>query len=136
MDRTRARKESFKPAGPATAIVSITDLVTLPNRFQKAGWIKNVMWLHFEDVEEEEDAVNCLSDEQALKIKNFITKVGASVERIIIHCDAGVSRSAGIAAAVLRYFGQDENLIWGDPQYNPNRTCYRKMLKAFSFDLS
>lgn len=43
----------------------------------------------------------------ALLIKKFI--YAHNVNRIIIHCDAGVSRSAGIGAALNKYFnGRDQ----------------------------
>ena len=49
---------------------------------------------------------------------------------LIIHCDAGISRSAGVAAAILKYCTGDDSSIFGNPRYHPNMWCYRKTLNA------
>lgn len=53
---------------------------------------------------------------------------GLGVERIIVACDGGVSRSAAVAAALMVRFGQDdESAIWSDPAYSPNRLVFELM---------
>lgn len=48
---------------------------------------------------------------------------------LIVHCDAGQSRSAGVAAAVSKWFnGTDDDYF--RPPYTPNRLVYRMMLEA------
>ena len=49
---------------------------------------------------------------------------------VIVHCDAGISRSAGIAAAILKHFTGDDSSIFGNDLYDPNLWCYRKTLAA------
>jgi hypothetical protein len=46
-------------------------------------------------------------------------------------CDAGQSRSTAIAGAINLAYNFDDNMIWDNPKYSPNRLVYAKMLKAF-----
>ena len=54
---------------------------------------------------------------------------------LIIHCDAGISRSSGIAAAILRHYTGDDAEIFDNYSYDPNMWCYFKTLKAFGDEL-
>ena len=47
---------------------------------------------------------------------------------MIIQCDAGVSRSAGVAGALMKYYNGDDSEIFENPKYRPNMRCYRTML--------
>lgn len=73
-----------------------------------------------------------MTDKDAKKIAGFVDRYKNVL--LIIHCDEGVSRSAGIAAAVLRYYTGDDAAIFDDCfSYNPNMWCYFKVLKAFEY---
>ncbi len=50
---------------------------------------------------------------------------------VIVHCDAGVSRSAGVAAAIAKYLTGDDALFFRSDRYSPNLWCYTKTLSAF-----
>ncbi len=77
------------------------------------------------------NAPEAISYNQAKKITEFINKYKDDVDRMIFHCDAGVSRSAGCAAATMKYlFGSDEP-IFNNRKYCPNLRCYRLVLNAF-----
>lgn len=49
------------------------------------------------------------------------------VQIFIVHCAAGISRSAGVAAALSEYLGLHEK-IFGNPNYYPNRLVYKLSL--------
>ena len=49
---------------------------------------------------------------------------------IIVHCDAGQSRSAGITAALSKYYNGNDNFFFDNPKYTPNMSCYRLMLET------
>ena len=49
---------------------------------------------------------------------------------IIVHCDAGISRSAGVAAGILKAIIGDDSQIYDNPTYYPNSHCYRTTLNA------
>lgn len=47
---------------------------------------------------------------------------------VIVHCDAGISRSSGVAAAILKAYTGDDSQIFNNPRYMPNMRCYRFVL--------
>ena len=47
---------------------------------------------------------------------------------VIVHCDAGISRSSGVAAAILKAKTGDDSQIFNSPKYRPNMRCYRIIL--------
>ena len=70
-----------------------------------------------------------ISDKQAKEIVDFVKR---NKDRyIIVHCDAGISRSSGVGAAILKYYTGDDSRIFENRWYMPNRLCYRKVLEAF-----
>ncbi len=72
--------------------------------------------------------------EDAKKIAEFVSQNKDKI--IIVHCDAGQSRSAGVAAAISRYYNNDESEYFDNPRYTPNMLCYRLMMNAMiNYDL-
>lgn len=49
---------------------------------------------------------------------------------VIVHCDAGLSRSAGVAAAIMKHFNGDDSPVFDSGKYYPNMWCYRLTLEA------
>jgi predicted protein tyrosine phosphatase len=50
---------------------------------------------------------------QAREIAKFVIQY-QDIDTLIVHCDAGISRSAGIAAAISKwYFGSEINIYGG-----------------------
>jgi len=70
-----------------------------------------------------------MCDEDALMIVIAIRSCVLDVDKIIVQCDAGRSRSAGVAAAIKKYFDGDDTQFFDDPYYRPNMLCYRKTLE-------
>jgi predicted protein tyrosine phosphatase len=63
----------------------------------------------------------------AKQVRRFIDKHVTEVENVVIHCEAGVSRSVGIAAALSRFmFGEDEVFF---ARGVPNARVYQKVLE-------
>lgn len=48
---------------------------------------------------------------------------------MIVHCDAGVSRSAAVDACMKRYLGYDDWDIFKNPNYEPNSLVYNDIMK-------
>ena len=67
-----------------------------------------------------------MTDDDARTVTDFVRKYRD--KNIIVHCDAGISRSAGIAAGILKLFTGDDFQIFDNPYYHPNMWCYRKIL--------
>ena len=130
--RQRAKRESYRISEP-TLIISITDPSLAPNTFARNSNIIGLCRLQFDDVTEEnarpEDVL--MSDSDALKIKDFVLRYKDRAECIIVHCEVGVSRSAGVMAAIQKYLTGDDSAIFGNDAFSPNMYCYRKMLDAF-----
>ena len=108
------------------AVISISDIDCENPVFVKEPLHR--LKLHFADVEIEQP--DCITDEQANEISRFVFSVRDDVDMIIVHCMAGISRSAGVAAAIMKFLNNDDWDIFGNPKYCPNRTCYRKVLNA------
>lgn len=130
MNRAKAKKETFRHSAPSTAIISITDIYKEPNLFQHTDWLKFVFRFQFDDVEIKEK--NSITPEQANKIAEAVREVEGKVDRIIVHCEAGISRSSGVAAAIMKYLFNDDMAIFNNGKYTPNMTCYRMVLNALN----
>ena len=48
----------------------------------------------------------------------------------LVHCGAGQSRSAGVAAAILKWMTGSDAQIFDNRKYTPNMRCYRLVLEA------
>lgn len=95
--------------------------------FKSAGnGVVDGLFLWFDDVE---DGKNAMTLEHAKAIVEFVEKYKDC--DVIVHCDEGVSRSAGIAAALLKHYNGDDSGIFGNSRYSPNMHCYKTMLSAF-----
>lgn len=71
-----------------------------------------------------------MSDADAEKIANFVERNKQNL--IIVHCDAGISRSSAVAAAILLHYTGDDSAIFDNERaYSPNMWVYFKVLKAF-----
>ena len=136
MSREHARRWSYENKdGIPTAIISITDPHSPINRFDGAGLrghpngIKSILRLQFADVDR--GSPGCITSWDAESIVRFVNRNLDKVERLIVHCEAGQSRSAGVAAAILKYLTGDDTQIYDDSKYTPNSTCYREVLNKF-----
>ena len=73
---------------------------------------------------------------QASEFAEFIKSMKHNVTDLFVCCDAGESRSPAIAAAIHRWLGQNDHIIWKNPKYHPNILCFKRMLEAFLIDIS
>lgn len=86
------------------------------------------LYLDFPDTESDAG----MTESDAVKVAAFVEQnVEDGNNHIYVHCDQGVSRSAGTAAAILRAYGQDESQILDCNEYCINGRCYEFVLSAF-----
>ena len=85
---------------------------------------------------EEQDHPDSMQSDHAQQIVDFINSLDTKVETLFVSCNAGVSRSSAIAAAIIRAQGLDDSEIWANLDYSPNIHCYRMVLAAFGIDAS
>ena len=67
----------------------------------KKNNVQDILFLSFDDTE---DYRYGMQESDGVKVAHFVDKYLDMVDVIIIHCDAGVSRSAGVLYAILKYY--------------------------------
>jgi predicted protein tyrosine phosphatase len=66
----------------------------------------------------------------AKKILKMVEKYKKKVQHIVCQCDAGVSRSAAVAAALSKILYGDDAWVFDCPRYIPNPHIYSTILNA------
>lgn len=134
MNRDSAERYSEKNNSDISIIISIHSTYNdephiIMNKHNK---IKDIIFERFNDVDSESPKYTPITDEIANEIADFIFKYkdNSKVELCIVHCDAGQSRSAGVAAAILKFLYNDDTQIFSNKLYKPNMLVYRKVLNA------
>lgn len=67
------------------------------------------------------------SEEIADKIIGFVEKNKDKIDTLICACEAGISRSAGCAAAISKFYFDDDKIFYSSG-YIPNNLIYRTIL--------
>lgn len=110
-------------------VISVTDPRSKDAKI-KAGWIVDILRFQFSDIDNEIEGAVMFTPEMAQQIVGFFIGIeDLDTAEIIVHCEAGISRNAGIAAAIARWWGWDEQFFFD--HYLPNRHFYRLVLEAF-----
>ena len=65
----------------------------------------------------------------ARAIIRFLELLPNEVTDLYVCCSKGQSRSAGVAAALIRMSGRDDDIVWNNPFYNPNSLAYYRLCK-------
>ena len=116
-----------------TAIISICDIDKEYNKIKITNDnVCKTLFLRFEDTADP-DSDFAITTKDADKIAKFVKNLDKDIEQIIVQCEAGVSRSAGVAAAILKHYSGDDSQIYDNPKYIPNNLCYRKVLEALYY---
>ncbi|MEM9070020.1 MAG: hypothetical protein AAGE52_16045 [Myxococcota bacterium] len=113
-------------------VISITttsdDRARIPESKEQRGLLR----LSFPDADsvipgyEERDL---FSEIHADAIWEFVLRHRADISRIALHCDAGMSRSPGVAAALSKVLvGNDAQFF---KRYHPNMRVYRTLLERY-----
>ena len=113
---SRAAIERIAPHDVPHLIVSITssidDIARLPENEHTLGVVRLV----FLDVPAHLPAP--MTSDDAAEILDAFARHRDRIERVIVHCDAGVSRSPAVAVALARIAGQDDRDLLA--RYRPN----------------
>lgn len=148
------------PHDETSVIISIVDSddFVFPNFFKrKDNGVKAVLQLSFDDIQEyrgmeyykkdegliierltdseniayETRIFQLITKKDAGKIYDFVTKWYGKVNLIIVHCNAGISRSSGVCAGIMKGLINDDIAIFGNPRFHPNTLCYKLVLEEF-----
>lgn len=130
LSRTNMIDFSFHVHKERIAVISISDIDKgSPEVFNNPeNGIIEQLQLHFDDVEIGKP--NCITDEIAEKIAAYINRVRNNAGKVIVHCEAGISRSAGVGARIIKFLNDNDMFVFNNPRFRPNMTCYRKVLNA------
>jgi len=80
-----------------------------------------------------EDAVHPLAirGAHARAIIRFLRQLPDEVTDLYVCCSKGGSRSPAVAAAILRMSGRNDNVVWKNPFYVPNKLVYQVICREF-----
>jgi predicted protein tyrosine phosphatase len=88
-----------------------------------------VLRLQFWDTDDPDTNLNGgMTEEQGQQVVAFVAEHRPHIRRIVCQCEAGVSRSAGVAAGLSKWLNDND-----DPFYSyfvPNFLCRRRILNA------
>lgn len=111
---------------PWAAISVATYSEDWPNLFEENRL--GLLQLSFHDIDEHIYGYRLMSEVQALQILEFVDTVWNKIETLLIHCEAGISRSPAIAAAISRIkLGHEGGYF---RTHVPNRYVYNTLLKV------
>lgn len=114
------------PALRDWAVISITDPLSAfgPAKLQD-GW-HLVLRMEFHDVDVEEEPYVLMDAEMAGQIVSFVRDMAQEVEGILVHCNAGVSRSAAVAF----WIADEYNLPFNRNYQLHNNHVYKQLREA------
>ena len=135
--RQQAIKQSYTDFDGSKIIISISDPFNEKVKFNRTNRsIKDILYLSFYDISEETRSIfggyESMSPIDAALIRDFVLKWEKFVDEIWVQCEMGVSRSAGIAAAISEHFELDSSSILNNSNYYPNMLCYNLTKEAFN----
>lgn len=118
------------------SLISITDPDRKNIPYDISCNFKNVLEISFWDIEEDFCEYVAITDEQGSVIKDFINKN----DLFLVHCEAGISRSAGVAKAIecIKWFNSDvyeyetslcDDSIRNHPRYSPNHKVFKTIME-------
>lgn len=116
-------------------ILSITDPERPEATFAASPHQKAILRLQFHDKSGPRAAAlgkTAMTMEQARSIIAFVQAHLAEVQLIICQCEAGISRSASVAAALSRILQGEDNFFF--THYAPNDWIYHTLLEAADGD--
>ncbi len=129
---SRSALDAVRPHEVPHVIISITSHTADVASLRLNDMCRGVLRLSFVDAEAPSalhTEASLFSQAQAGELWNFTQQHVAEIERIIVHCDAGVSRSAAVAAALARVLNGDDAEFFAG-RYRPNMRVYRLLIEA------
>ena len=115
-------------------VISIHDTYSSPAKVKQQSGLRAVLQLAFDDAEPTNSAalpkaLTLMTREQAKSIWEFVEHHMDTVGAVVVHCEAGVSRSPAVAAALCKSMGGNDRKFWRE--YQPNVHVYRLVLEAW-----
>lgn len=92
----------------------------------KPGW-EHVLHLRFYDIDKDQGPWKTISIHQVEMLVRWIEELQGEVDGVLVHCEAGISRSAAVAKFISDAYGAD--LKKAHPLYN--RGIYAKLIEVY-----
>jgi len=125
------------------AVISISTPGDEPPKFPTNKSLKFLLPLSFYDIDptswktpEWKESLKkykdgIFSEEQAKQIIKFVYELEENgINILIVHCDAGVSRSAGVGAAIELILNGSDKAVFNNRKFIPNRFVYRTIINT------
>jgi predicted protein tyrosine phosphatase len=113
------------------AVLSITDPGMGPARLADNPNRHGLLRMSFDDVDPKlgylGSSIRLFDERHARTAAEFVSTHMASTGLLVVHCEAGRSRSAGLGAAVSRWQNGDDAEFF--VRFEPNRHVYEVMLR-------
>jgi len=141
---TRTGIQDFDGNDVDYAVVSIRDPKAPVPNLHRSPRLISILSLAFHDADDKcnDKPYQLMTNADAKKVYDFVsTMMKGGVDTFLIHCELGISRSAGCAAALSRIFNGDDSRYfmtggpYGSSMYRPNMFIYRKVLEAGGYSL-
>jgi predicted protein tyrosine phosphatase len=130
---SRGAIERVPPQEVPHVIISITSAPSDVARLPASPLTRAILRLSFADADVAHDAALVLFDRQrARAVAAFVREHREHVALVVVHCDAGLSRSPAVAAAITKWLGEDDTPWFA--RYRPNMLVYRMLLDALMSD--
>lgn len=109
-------------------MISITDPESSLAKVDAVQDCVDILRLQFHDVDRDMNnpVIKMFQPSQAKEILQFVSKWSDSVGLFVVHCEAGISRSAGVAAALTKCCGDNDSEFF--QRFHPNRYVYSMIL--------
>ena len=113
------------------ALISIdthADWPELPESVIQSDQFKGVLKLHFADINRPLLTYILFDDDHAKQILEFYNKIKSDITLLVVHCQAAISRSPAVCAALSKIEGQSDEYFFNTA--HPNSLVYRKLLEV------
>ena len=117
-------KENYLKFSNKAALIVISNPDN--NSFKKLNYFNDELYLSFFDTENNGFYSN-VPAQSIIALKEFI--LNNIHTKFVVCCEAGVSRSAGIAKAIEKLSGKEIGSIDSFPRYRPNTLLFKKLIK-------
>jgi len=125
--------ESFEGNRPYL-VISITDPKQPEAKIPKNENIRGILRVQFDDIDKEINGYKQIDSYQADQIASFIKHGIRFVDFIVVHCEAGISRSAGVSMAITDWMIANDMEVREKEYPCANRLVYRMVYESLMRD--
>ena len=122
---SRREIQRYKGTKPYV-VISISDVREKRARLKPDKFRLSYMYLKLDDIGKPINGYFEFTKADAHRILSFFYKWSPAVDLIVINCEAGISRSAAVAAALSKVCGQDDSEFF--KRFHPNDLVYKTIL--------